>query len=123
MIDVLPEPVVEKRPNLVTMALDGEIGEAELKQVFEMLFRQANRGVVNVVIDFTDVTHFDYRGVRPLINRADVFRRAGGDVKLCGLSPYIAAIFRSAGAHDAFDYYAQAVEARAAFDRAVFVAG
>ena len=29
----------------------------------------------------------------------------GGDVKLAGLSPYLFAIFRSAGADDAFDYF------------------
>ena len=56
--------------------------------------------------------------MRPLVARAEVFRRAGGDVKVCALSPYLHAIFRSAGAHEAFDYFAAAPEAQAAFERA-----
>ncbi len=117
----LPQVSVDG-PRTVTIAVEGEIGEAELQEIFEMLFRTANRGVLNVVMDFTHVTHFDYRGVKPLVARADVFRRAGGDIKLCGLSPYLHAIFRSAGAHDAFDHYENAAEARRAFERAAFVA-
>lgn len=117
----LPQLSVD-RPRTVTIAVEGEIGEAELQEIFEMLLRTAKGGVRNVVMDFTHVTHFDHRGVQPLVARADLFRRAGGDIKLCGLSPSLWAIFRSAGAHDAFDCYACAAEARQAFDRAVFVA-
>jgi anti-anti-sigma regulatory factor len=69
------------------------------------------------------VAHLDYRGVRPLMARAEVFRRAGGDIKLSGLSPYLAAIFRAAGAHDRFEAYPHMNDARAAFAlmRAPFV--
>ena len=108
---------------VVTMFLDGEIGERKLVEVNEMLFRLAHRGTRNVVIDLTEVSHFDYRGVKPLLARAEVFRKAGGDIKLSGLSAYLAAILRSTGAHDAFDVFAVASDARAAFSRAVCVAG
>jgi anti-anti-sigma regulatory factor len=57
----------------------------------------------------------DYRGVRPLASRADLFRQAGGDIKLCGLSPYLRAIFRAAGARDAFEEFPSAEEAHVAF--------
>ncbi|MFZ5471935.1 MAG: STAS domain-containing protein [Myxococcota bacterium] len=106
-----------------TVALQGEVGDHELVELFGLLFDFARKGSYQVVLDFSEVTHFDYRGVKPLIARASCFRTAGGDIKLCGLSPYLTAIFRSAGAHDAFDVFGAAPEARAAFQRAVFVAG
>lgn len=106
-----------------TLMLEGELAEAELLQVCEELSRRLHRGVRQVVVDFAEVAHLDYRGVRPLMARAEGFRRAGGDVKLSGLSPYLAAIFRAAGAHDRFEMYPHMNDARAAFAlmRAPFV--
>ena len=105
----------------MTMVLEGEIGKDELPDLGAMLFRIAARGVTKVVIDFTGVTHFDFRGVKPLIERAELFREAGGDLKLSGLSPYLHAIFRSGGGAGAFDLFASRRDAEAAFERGVFV--
>lgn len=108
----------EEQDRVVTFALEGEICTNEIAEVLEMLSRYTQRGVRNVVLDFSDVCHLDYRGVRPLMARAADLRKQGGDIKVCGLSPYLSAIFRSAGAHESFDYFAAAPEARSAFDRA-----
>ena len=106
-----------------TLMLEGELGEKELGQVCQELSHRLQRGVRQVVVDFSEVAHLDYRGVRPLIARSESFRRAGGDIKLAGLSPYVAAIFRAAGAHDRFEMYPHMNDARAAFAlmRAPFV--
>ncbi|WP_224245326.1 STAS domain-containing protein [Hyalangium gracile] len=106
-----------------TLMLEGELGEQALAQVCEELAGRLHRGVRQVVVDFSEVAHLDYRGVKPLMARAEAFRRAGGDIKLAGLSPYLAAIFRAAGAHDRFEMYPHMNDARAAFAlmRAPFV--
>lgn len=104
---------------IMTMVLEGEIGLDEMDDVTAMLLRLSKGGVARVVIDFSEVAHFDYRGVRPLMRHAEVFREKGGDVRLAGLSPYLHAIFRSAGAHEAFDYFADVTDARRSFERAV----
>lgn len=104
---------------VMTMVLEGEIGLDEMADVTAMVFRLHKNGVSQVVIDFSEVSHFDYRGVRPLMRHADAFREQGGDIRLSGLSPYLHAIFRSAGAHEAFDYFADATDARRSFERAV----
>lgn len=101
-----------------TMVLEGEISAADMVDIGGMLDRLVQRGVRNVVIDLSEVSHFDFRGVRPLMAKATAFRLAGGDLKLAGLSPYLHAIFRSAGAHGAFDYFARVEEAALAFERA-----
>ena len=64
--------------------------ETDLRQSATELSGSLHRGMRQVVLDFTDVSHLDYRGVKPLLARAEAFRRAGGDVKLSGLSPYLA---------------------------------
>src|SRR5919202_696785 len=79
--------------------LGGVLGGKELEQLCEELSSGLQRGVRQVVVDFGDVAHLDYRGVKPLMARGEAFRRAGGDIKLSGLSAYVAAIFRAAGAH------------------------
>ena len=101
----------------MTVMLEGEISRTEWEDVADHLFRLAHRGITQVVIDFSGVSHVDYRAVRPLIARTEVFRKAGGDVRLSGLSPYVHAIFRSAGANEAFDYFSDAQTAVESFDR------
>jgi anti-sigma B factor antagonist len=106
-----------------TLMLEGELLERDLVQVCEDLGARMQRGLRNAVLDFSDVSHLDYRGVKPLLARAEAFRKAGGDIKLSGLSPYLAAILRAAGAHDCFELYPHMNDARAAFAlaRAPFV--
>jgi anti-sigma B factor antagonist len=106
-----------------TLMLEGELSEQDLLQLCDELTQKLHRGMRQVVLDFADVGHLNYRGVKPLMARAEAFRRAGGDLKLSGLSPYLAAIFRAAGAHDAFEVYPHMNDARAAFAlaRAPFV--
>ena len=98
-------------PRVVTLAIDGEIGEIEIAEVLEMLGRSGARGAVRVVVDLSDCVWLDPRAVPQLLVRAAQFRRDGGDIKVCGLSPRLRAIFRSAG----FEAYARAEDARAAF--------
>ena len=108
---------------IMTMVLEGELDRADVQDITDMLARKTIEGSVEIVIDFTDVTHFDYRGVKPLVRRAETLRELGGDVKLAGLSPYLHAIFRSAGAHDSFDYFSQSEEAVRSFERGVLLYG
>ncbi len=108
---------------IMTMVLEGELDRADVQDITDMLARKTLEGVVDIVIDFEDVTHFDYRGVKPLVRRAETLRELGGDIKLSGMSPYLHAIFRSAGAHDSFDYFSQSEEAVRSFDRGVLLYG
>lgn len=100
---------------VMTLALEGELDRAAVREVSDLLSRLRSDGVIEVVIDFSAVTHFDYRGVPALSQSAHACRELGGDLKLAGLSPYLYAIFRSAGAHDQFDYFAHRDAAVCAF--------
>jgi anti-sigma B factor antagonist len=117
LVEQTREQISTGRRRVITLSAEGELGARELIQIGEELYRLAHRGNYNVVLDFSEVTHLDYRGVRPLVSRTELFRQSGGDIKLCGLSPYLKAIFRAAGARDAFEDFATAEQARLAFSR------
>lgn len=128
MSELLTHEVVQQRPGrakrrIMTMVLEGEIGLSEMADISEMIFRLSLEDVHQLILDLSGVTHFDFRGVKHLVRHADAFRMLSGDIKLAGLSPYLHAIFKSAGAVDAFDYYASPRDARTSFDRAVLVQG
>jgi anti-sigma B factor antagonist len=119
-LDPMPHAALHfSHERVVTLVLDGELSDTELLEIGSELFRLAHRGHRHVVLDLTDVSHVDYRGVRPLAARAQVFRKAGGDIKLAGMSPYLQAIFRAAGAQEAFEHFETPEIAQAAFARTV----
>lgn len=99
----------------MTVTLEGELDRASVREVSDLLGRLRREGVIEVVIDLSAVSHIDYRGVPALLQCAQACRDLGGDIKLAGLSPYVYAIFRSAGAHDQFDYFAYGDAAVCAF--------
>jgi anti-sigma B factor antagonist len=101
-----------------TLTLMGELDRDALRAVRYRMVRLLDQGRIRLVIDFTEVSHLDYRGVPWLVSQAEEFRRRGGDVKVAGLSRYLQAIFRAAGAHDAFEVYEG--DAREALSQGVF---
>lgn len=109
-----PSKLVAAVPTM-TVFLEGEIGQPEFEEISAQLRRFADRRVRNVVLDFADVSHVDFRIVRPLLARADSFRALGGDIKLCGLSPYLTAVVRSTGTYEMFDTFVTVAEAHASF--------
>jgi anti-sigma B factor antagonist len=100
---------------VLTMRIDGELDAHDMTEIGAELFRLAHRGYRRIVIDLGGVTHIDYRGLKPLAARADLYRRGGGDIKLCHVSAYLFAILRAVGVHEAFDVHGTAEDAMAAF--------
>ena len=119
----LTDTVTQVPTRSMTMVLEGEIGQDDVVDIVDMLERLVGQGAIRVVVDMNAVTHFDYRGVWAMRRKAETLRQLGGDLKLSGLSPYLHAIFRSTGANDSFDYFANTEDALNSFNRAVFVHG
>jgi anti-anti-sigma factor len=111
------------QPRVMRVVLEGELGPDDHRDISRLLFRLTQAHVHRIVIDLRQVTHFDYRGVRPLMRQAEIFRALGGDLRLCGLSPYLFAIFQAAGASEAFDYHATQQAAVDAFSGRRFPEG
>lgn len=110
-----PEPPEPLSGRVLTMVLEGELSAEDMTEVGAELFRLAHRGYRRVVIDLHGVTHLDYRGLKPLAARAELYRRGGGDIKLSRVSGYLFAILQAVGVHQAFDLHASLEDAREAF--------
>lgn len=104
---------------ILTLTLDGEWQADALEDLGRVLERLIHSGWWELVIDLEKVLHLDYRGVGQLAEAAGAARRAGGDLKLVGLSGYLQLILKAAGAHEVFENYPDQKAARAAFGRAV----
>ncbi|HEY8207401.1 MAG TPA: anti-sigma factor antagonist [Myxococcaceae bacterium] len=105
----------ELAAQVLTMTIEGELDAEDMTEIGAELFRLAHRGYRRIVLDLGGVSHIHYRGLRPLAARAELYRRGGGDIKLCGVSAYLFDILRAAGLHEKFDVRATAEDARAAF--------
>jgi anti-sigma B factor antagonist len=101
--------------DVAILRCEGEMGVMELTHLGEELFRLAHRSVRRVVVDLALVDHVDYRGLKALAARGRLLKTAGGGIKLAGLSPYLAAIFRAAGVEEEFEFFETAEAAKAAF--------
>ena len=114
---VVEEEIVQARPSAreLTLFLEGELETRALRGLGEQLARLMLRGVRHVVMDMSDVSHLDYRGLKPLMERAQQLRAAGGVLKLTGLSPYLATILRFADAHSVIECYREPSSVREAF--------
>ena len=112
---------LEAEPSLrlkhTTLSCMGELDRDALRAIRDRMVRLLDQGCVWLVLDFTDVSHIDYRGVPWLVSQAEEYRHRGGDVKLAGVSRYLLAILRAAGAHDAFEIYSDAGDAREALSQ------
>jgi anti-anti-sigma factor len=126
---MVPQPNLNRNPIAATKAPDvaiirceGEMGDMELAQLGEELFRVTNRGYGKVVLDLSKVDHIDYRGVGPLAARARLLKRAGGGLSLTGVSAYLAAILRAAGVDEDFEMHRTIDDALVSFAQAPVLA-
>lgn len=104
---------------ILTLTLDGEWQADALKDLGRVLERLIHSGWRGLLLDLRNVHHLDYRGVGQLALVARAARRAGGDLKLVGLSDYLQLILKAVGAHELFENYPDQKAARAAFGRAL----
>ena len=100
-----------------TLSCMGELDRDALRAIRDRMMRLLDQGCVWLVLDLSEVSHMDYRGVPWIVSQAEEYRRRGGDVKLAGVSRYLLAILRAAGAHDAFEIYSDAGDAREALSQ------
>jgi anti-anti-sigma factor len=77
----------------------GELDAAALEAV-DYAVERAGAVCPRVVLDFTEVTHLDYRGARLLLERRRALQRAGGDLTVVAPARYVANIVRAAAGRD-----------------------
>ncbi len=101
---------------ITVLRLSGDIGvsdmEALLRKMTDLVLGNKNKAVLN----FRQVKHISLNAISKLAERNQRFRALGGEVKLAGLTPYVANLFKLVGAYSGFDVVLDEEEAVARFE-------
>lgn len=107
--------VLNPNETVVVFRLNGDVDnldvEALLKQFNHLLLENQNK----VILDLKKVNHISLGGIAHLADRSLRFQNFGGEIKLIGLSPYVANLFKLVGAYSYFDILSDEEEAMARF--------
>ncbi|GEM_PF-547525 len=95
--------IVTAGSNSMRLEVCGMINLQGFFQIEEAILKIMKKNCFKVELDMTEVKHMDHRGVDILVKRAERLRSYGGDLVLCGLSPYLVNILRMANAAEAFE--------------------
>jgi anti-anti-sigma factor len=95
--------IISAGNNSMRLEVNGMINLQGFFQIEEAILKIMKKSCFKVEIDMTEVKHMDHRGVDILVKRAERLRSYGGDLVLCGLSPYLVNILRMANAAEAFE--------------------
>jgi len=76
---------------------EGVLGQESLANLADVVIRSQSWCVKHITVDFTLVSHVDYRGIPGFMASLHRGEAAGIDYELVGLDRYLGEIFRAAG--------------------------
>jgi anti-anti-sigma factor len=82
---------------LAMLALRGWVDASAERRIEQALDDLAARGATQLVLDFSQLRHVDYRMVPGLVQAIGRFESRAGAVALCGMSRYLHDLFRLSG--------------------------
>ncbi len=101
---------------IIVLRLSGDVGvsdmDALLRKMTDLVLENKNK----VVLNFRQVRHVSLNAISKLAERNQRFRALGGEIKLAGLTPYVANLFKLVGAYSGFDISLDEEEALARFE-------
>ena len=100
---------------VTVLRLAGDISPSDMDEVIRELTELALSNHNKVILNFRQVKHVSLGAISKLAERSLRFRGLGGDVKLVGLIPYVANLFKLVGAFSHFDIAADEEEAVSRF--------
>lgn len=108
---------VSTNPGTVTvMRLSGDIGLSEMNDLIRVLNGLALENKSQVVLNLRQVKHVSLNAIPKLADRNERFKGLGGEIKLVGVIPYVANLFKLVGAFSGFDVVLDEEEAVARFE-------
>jgi len=87
------------------LGLEGSLNGDDLANLAGRLRGLAVQGVLRVVVDLRDVSHWDYRGLRCLAEAVQWRRDRGGITVFITPSRYLRDIAAAAGVHDELEFF------------------
>ena len=97
------------------VALAGRFDAQSAPQVDAALQQTLQEGAGKLLVDMARVDYISSAGLRVLLATAKKVSASGGQLKLCGLQPYVLEVFEVAGFTSIFQITPDAGQALAAF--------
>lgn len=91
--------------DVTVLGAPGELDARNAQQAKDFLKKQVEQGRTRLVIDMQATTFIDSSGLGALLTVLKAARSAGGDVKLCGVTPPVRMIFELTRLFKVFDSY------------------
>lgn len=106
---------VREIDNVVAVAAPSELDARNAQQAKDFFKKLVDGGSRRLVLDLSDVSFIDSSGLGALLTVLKAARAAGGDVKLCGMTPPVQTIFELTRLYKVFDVFPAAEHAAASF--------
>jgi len=101
---------------VAVMRLSGDISLDDMDSMLQTLTTMVLQNQNKVVLNFKQVTHISLNAISKLAERSQRFKAIGGDIKLVGLIPYVANLFKLVGAFSRFEVLHSEEEAITRFE-------
>jgi anti-sigma B factor antagonist len=98
------------------LRLAGDISLSDMEALLRLLTDLILENKSKVILNFRQVKHVSLDAISKLAERNQRFKALGGEIKLVGLIPYVANLFKLVGAFSRFDVVADEEEAVARFE-------
>ena len=101
---------------VTVLRLAGDISQGDMDALLQVTTDLILENKSKVVLNFRQVKHVSLNAISKLAERNLRFKALGGEIKLVGLIPYVANLFKLVGAFSRFDVVADEDEAVARFE-------
>jgi anti-sigma B factor antagonist len=96
---------------VTVLRLAGDIGNNEMDDLMQVIHEMVLQQKNQVVLNFSHVNHISLNAISMLAERKQRLVAFGGDIKIVGLIPYVANLFKLVGAFSYFEILSSEDEA------------
>jgi len=96
---------IEIKEKFSLVHVDGDLSEFDLEKLSNAIETLMKKGYMHVVLDLTEVSTMNAKGLGVLVNHWNHIRFKRGDFKIVGLNSRLMHLFRTMGVDSLFEVY------------------
>ena len=109
----------EREGKVYVLVLRGRFDAPSAPEAERILRDYLNEGMNHVALDLTDVEYISSGGLRVVVMLTKALEKIEGQLKLCGLSPFVSEVFKITNLAKRYEIYQTRQDALAAFGATV----
>jgi anti-anti-sigma factor len=101
---------IEIKERFSLVHANGDMSEGDLSKLGNAIETLMKKGYLRVVLDLTDVSYMNAKGLGALVNHWNHIRFKRGDLRIVGLNSRLMYLFRTMGVDSLFEIYGNVSE-------------